>query len=177
MIDADPRKALHGVQLVPKLQQVCHVGLGQHIEMRDRLLGLGHATCDGFLECGRGAAVSPAAGPLAGRLLAALAAGDRAGGDRRGRQSAALRVWRAGGAYGGVLDRAVDLRVDDHAAPVGELARLLDLHALHFSKPDPAELEPLEERLVPGKLDPLLRAALARQAAGLAAGQAAGQAG
>jgi uncharacterized Ntn-hydrolase superfamily protein len=118
-----------------------------------------------------------AAGPLAGRLLAALAAGDRAGGDRRGRQSAALRVWRAGGAYGGVLDRAVDLRVDDHAAPVGELARLLDLHALHFSKPDPAELEPLEERLVPGKLDPLLRAALARQAAGLAAGQAAGQAG
>src|SRR5437867_3422628 len=45
-------------------------------------------------------------GALPQRLLAALAAGDRAGGDRRGRQSAALRVWRRGAAYGGVLDSA-----------------------------------------------------------------------
>ena len=78
------------------------------------------------------------------RLLSALAAGDHAGGDRRGRQSAALRVWREGAAYGGVLDIAIDLRADDHPAPIDELGRLLDLHDLYFGKPDPAALLPLE---------------------------------
>ena len=79
-------------------------------------------------------------GDLAGRLLAALAAGDDAGGDRRGRQSAALLVVRPGAGYGGESDVEVDLRVDDHPAPVAELARLLDLHRLYFGKPDPATL-------------------------------------
>ncbi len=65
--------------------------------------------------------------PLAERLFAALAAGDAAGGDRRGRQSAALLVVRAGAGYGGFTDRAVDLRVDDHPDPFGELERLLGL--------------------------------------------------
>ena len=78
------------------------------------------------------------------RLLTALSAGDQAGGDRRGRQGAALRVWRAGAAYGGVLDIAIDLRVDDHRTPVDELDRLLDLHELYFGKADPATLLPLE---------------------------------
>ncbi|HEX5496629.1 MAG TPA: DUF1028 domain-containing protein [Mycobacteriales bacterium] len=84
-----------------------------------------------------------APGPLAHRLVAAIAAGDRAGGDARGRQGAAVRVWREGGSYGGALDIAVDLRVDDHAEPVGELARLLDLHDLYFTRPDPDSLLPL----------------------------------
>ena len=90
---------------------------------------------------------APPGAPLARRLLAALAAGDRAGGDRRGRQSAALRVWKAGAAYGGVLDNAIDLRVDDHRAPVDELARLLDLHEIYFGTPDPDTLLPLEGAL------------------------------
>jgi uncharacterized Ntn-hydrolase superfamily protein len=85
--------------------------------------------------------------PFARRLLAAVRAGDAAGGDRRGRQSAALRVWRAGGSYGGGADRAVDLRVDDHADPVGELDRLLGLQELYFNRPDPATLLPLEGEL------------------------------
>jgi uncharacterized Ntn-hydrolase superfamily protein len=85
--------------------------------------------------------------PFERRLLEALTAGDRAGGDRRGRQSAALRVWRAGAAYGGVLDIAIDLRVDDHRNPVEELGRLLALHELYFGKPDPAKLLPLEGAL------------------------------
>jgi uncharacterized Ntn-hydrolase superfamily protein len=66
--------------------------------------------------------------PLARRLLAALAAGEAAGGDRRGRQSAALLVVEKGRGYAGTSDAAVDLRVDDHPAPIPELARLLDLH-------------------------------------------------
>jgi uncharacterized Ntn-hydrolase superfamily protein len=81
-----------------------------------------------------------ARGELAERLLAALQAGDEAGGDRRGRQSAALYVARAGGSYGGLLDRYVDLRVDDHPTPVPELARLLRLHRFYLTPPADADL-------------------------------------
>jgi len=70
---------------------------------------------------------------LARRLLEALQAGDRAGGDSRGRQSAALFVVRAGAGYGGRDDVAVDLRVDDHLRPSEELERLLDLNDLYLT--------------------------------------------
>ncbi|MEV4642982.1 DUF1028 domain-containing protein [Actinoplanes sp. NPDC049548] len=132
---------------------------------------------------------------LAYRLLASLRAGDEAGGDRRGRQSAALLVVAKGMGYGGTSDVLVDLRVDDHPAPVTELARLLEMHTLYFERPDPATLldldgavagevrkrlaaaghpagpslaeldealaswagiENLEERIVPGRIDPLV---------------------
>ncbi|GAB2923360.1 DUF1028 domain-containing protein [Rhodococcus aerolatus] len=85
--------------------------------------------------------------PLARRLLAALAAGDAAGGDSRGRQSAALHIVSPGGGYGGGSDVLVDLRTDDHPDPLGELARLLDLHDLYFGRPDPAALLPLTGNL------------------------------
>lgn len=91
-----------------------------------------------------GEAFLAADGPLAQRLLAALAAGDAAGGDARGRQSAGLLVVTAGGGYGGGNDVLVDLRVDDHAAPVGELARLLDVRELYFGATRPEDVLPLE---------------------------------
>jgi uncharacterized Ntn-hydrolase superfamily protein len=136
---------------------------------------------------------------LAYRLLAALRAGDAAGGDRRGRQSAAVLVVAKGMGYGGTSDVMVDLRVDDHPDPVAELGRLLEMHTLYFERPDPATLidldgpvgaevrerlaaaghpsgpgaaaldealaswagiENLEERLVPGAIDPLVLAHL-----------------
>jgi uncharacterized Ntn-hydrolase superfamily protein len=81
---------------------------------------------------------------LAYRLLAALRAGDLAGGDRRGRQSAALLVVAKGMGYGGASDVMVDLRVDDHPDPVTELARLLTMHTLYFERPDPATLIDLD---------------------------------
>ncbi len=125
------------------------------------------------------------AGSLAERLVHALLAADRAGGDRRGRQSAALLVVAESGGYGGGSDVLVDLRVDDAADPVPELSRLLDLHSLYFGRPDPATLLPLtgalasevrerlarlghtsleswagvenyEERLVPDAIDPVV---------------------
>ena len=71
-------------------------------------------------------------GSLAERLLAALHAGDIAGGDSRGKQSAALLIVKENGSYGGYNDRYIDLRVDDHEEPVQELARLLKLHQLYF---------------------------------------------
>lgn len=78
------------------------------------------------------------------RLLAALAAGDAAGGDSRGRQSAAVFAVEPGAGY----DRsgvAADLRVDDHADPVTELARLLDEWELFFGRPE--DVQPLEDAL------------------------------
>jgi uncharacterized Ntn-hydrolase superfamily protein len=71
-------------------------------------------------------------GLLAWRLMAALEAGDKAGGDKRGKQSAAILVVRAKAGPNGVGDRYVDLRVDDHKEPIPELARIL---ALRVKKP------------------------------------------
>jgi uncharacterized Ntn-hydrolase superfamily protein len=104
------------------------------------------------------AAFERAEGELAERLLAALQAGDDAGGDRRGRQSAALYVARAGGSYGGVLDRYIDLRVDDHPDPMPELARLLRLHRFYLTPPNPADLIPVDES-VAREVQALLRRA------------------
>ena len=73
------------------------------------------------------AAFASADGDLCDRLLAALVAGDAAGGDRRGRQSAALLVVRAGGGYEGRNDRYIDCRVDDHPGATGELVRLFEV--------------------------------------------------
>lgn len=64
-------------------------------------------------------------GPLAWRLALALEAGEKAGGDKRGKQSAGLIVVRDRAGWGGLNDRAVDLRVDDHETPVDELLRIL----------------------------------------------------
>lgn len=79
-------------------------------------------------------------GPLEERLLAALYAGDIAGGDSRGKQSAALLVVKENGSYGEYTDRYIDLRVDDHTDPVKELGRLLKLHQLYFSGTAPEDI-------------------------------------
>ncbi len=73
--------------------------------------------------------------PFPERLLLALKAGEEAGGDKRGKQSAALLVVGEGKGYGGLWDRYIDLRVDDHPEPVEELFRLLSLHRLLFERP------------------------------------------
>jgi uncharacterized Ntn-hydrolase superfamily protein len=74
-------------------------------------------------------------GDLGERLIAALQAGQDAGGDKRGMQSAALLIVRDGWGYGGFNDRYRDLRVDDHAEPIKELKRVYDLHREIFPKP------------------------------------------
>lgn len=84
---------------------------------------------------------------LADWLMSALAAAEAAGGDRRGRQSAALLVVREKGGYDQASDRYIDLRVEDHPEPVAELARLLRLHqrfyaGAHRNKPAAPPLAP-----------------------------------
>lgn len=73
---------------------------------------------------------------LAERLLAALDAGQAAGGDRRGQQSAALLIVREGWGYGGGNDRFRDLRVDEHVTPILELRRVYYQHCDLFPRPD-----------------------------------------
>jgi uncharacterized Ntn-hydrolase superfamily protein len=67
-------------------------------------------------------------GDLPVRLLAALSAGQRAGGDKRGQQSAALLVVREGGGYARFNDRWIDIRVDDHPSPIEELIRIFNVY-------------------------------------------------
>lgn len=71
-------------------------------------------------------------GTLAERLYAALVAGDKEGGDSRGKQSAALAVVREKAGYGGFTDRAIDIRVDDHKEPITELGRLLNFAQVNY---------------------------------------------
>ena len=80
-------------------------------------------------------AFEAARGDLGERMIASLAAGQAAGGDRRGRQAAALLIVRKGGGYGARNDRYRDLRVDDHKEPVKELLRIYRLHKQAFPPP------------------------------------------
>lgn len=92
-------------------------------------------------------AFQAAEGELADRLVAALLAGDEAGGDRRGKQSAAVLVVRPGGGYGGDTDRYLDLRVDDDPEPVRKLATLVAAHHVFFGAPRPEDQIPIDETL------------------------------
>ena len=103
---------------------------------------VGDATVTALAE-----AFEKARGELADRLVAALAAGQKAGGDRRGQQSAALLVVRQKGGYAGFNDRYIDLRVDDHPRPIKRLTQILDLHHLYFKRPDPATLIPIDRKV------------------------------
>lgn len=92
-------------------------------------------------------AYEAARGDLAERLIAALTAGQAAGGDRRGQESAALLVVRDKGGYSGFNDRYLDLRVDDHPQPIDELKRLFELHRLYLGKTNPDDILPIDENI------------------------------
>lgn len=92
-------------------------------------------------------AYATTSGSFAHRLLSALEAGQAAGGDRRGQQSAALSIARPGGGYGGGSDRLIDLRVDDHPEPIAELRRLVMLHRVYFDLDD-ADLQPFDDGML-----------------------------
>jgi len=103
------------------------------------IAGNGYAIQGNILKSGRVVSAMEKAflnkeGSLPARLHAALLAGDRAGGDKRGRQSSAIYVVKPKGGYGGYIDRWIDYRVDDHTDPVPRLGELLELHELYFGK-------------------------------------------
>ena len=101
---------------------------GEHYAAQGNIL-VGRQTVEAMAKTFEGTS-----GDLAGRLLAALDAGQQAGGDSRGRQSSALLVVREGGGYGGDNDRCLGLRVDDQPEPIRELLRRRGLHTLYFGE-------------------------------------------
>lgn len=96
-------------------------------------------------------------GELADWLVAALAAGQEAGGDSRGRQAAGVLVVRESGGYGGNNDRYLDLRVDDDPYPIRKLGQLVRMHHLFFGEVDPDKLVPAAD--VAGELQQILKTA------------------
>lgn len=116
LIDASGRSAAYtGPRCIPWAGHV----------IRDDLICLGNILVGEEVVARMADAFAGAEGDFVERLVAALAAGQEAGGDRRGRESAALLVVREQGDDKGIGDREVDLRVDLHADPIGEVARLL----------------------------------------------------
>jgi uncharacterized Ntn-hydrolase superfamily protein len=120
-----------------------------------------HYTCQGNILVSEETVSSMArtfeqtSGHLCDRLMAALVAGQAAGGDSRGQQSAALLVVREKGGYSGFNDRFIDLRVDDHPHPIEELQRILELHKLYLFPPEPQDILPIDSTLA-GELQELL---------------------
>ena len=119
----------------------------------------GHITGDGFTCQGNilagedvvnnmAEAYERTDGDIVNKLFAALNGGQAAGGDRRGMQSAAIYVVREGGCYGGILDRWIDVRVDEHQDPIKELERIFQIYDMTLlSREDSSRLHKLEENL------------------------------
>lgn len=124
--------------------------VGQGFTCQGNIL-TGPETLDAMAEAFMGAS-----GELADRLVAALLAGDTVGGDRRGKQAAAVLVVRPDGGYGGDNDRYLDLRVDDDPEPVHKLQELVAMHHLFFGAPRPEDALPIDETLA-RELQSLLR--------------------
>jgi uncharacterized Ntn-hydrolase superfamily protein len=144
LLEDDPDKELRQVGLVDaKGGSATFSGSGCHA-WAGGLSGKGYAIQGNILFNDR---VVPAMeeaflrtnGNLPIRLHAALLAGDRDGGDKRGRQSAAIYVAKPKAGYGGFVDRWLDYRVDDHEDPVPRLGELLDMHGLYFGKSPESE--------------------------------------
>jgi uncharacterized Ntn-hydrolase superfamily protein len=112
-----------------------------------------HYACQGNILVGEDTVLAMArtfeetTGLLCDRLVAALAAGQVAGGDSRGQQSAALLVVREKGGYEGFNDRFIDLRVDDHTQPIDELQRILQLHKLYLFPTEPDNIMVIDQQI------------------------------
>ncbi len=125
--------------------------VGDHFACQGNILipGTVEAMAAAFEQARRGP------GELADWLVLALAAGQAAGGDKRGRQAAGVLVVRENGGYGGDNDRYLDLRVDDHPQPIEKLQELVSMHHLYFGEVNPADLIPLAD--VTGELQVILQ--------------------
>ena len=85
--------------------------------------------------------------PLPERLVEALAAGQKAGGDKRGMQAAGLLIVKEGGSYGGFNDRMIDLRVDDDPEPIEKLKDLLYMHRIYFGETKREDIKVIDKEI------------------------------
>ncbi|RMG95988.1 MAG: DUF1028 domain-containing protein [Chloroflexi bacterium] len=162
LTQADPQRGLRQVGVVDKQGRAAAFTGEDCYEWAGHIVGDGFACQGNILVPGTVEAMAEAfekarkgEGELADWLVAALAAGQEAGGDRRGRQAAGVLVVRENGGYGGKTDRYLDLRVDDDPYPIRKLAQLVKMHHMYFGETDPNDLIPLAE--VAGDLQALLK--------------------
>lgn len=133
LLAADPEHATRQVGIVDATGNVANYTGDACNDWAGAISGE-HYTAQGNILAGEavveamGKAFEETTGELADKLMAALFAGQAAGGDIRGQQSAALLVVQEGSGYGGFNDRYIDLRVDDAEKPIEELQRLLEIH-------------------------------------------------
>ncbi|MGI0131574.1 MAG: DUF1028 domain-containing protein [Thermoplasmata archaeon] len=146
LTSADPRSALRQIGVVDARGNAASFTGPECSEWAGHVTGSGFA-CQGNILFGPSVVAAMARayettpGDLPERLLAALSAGQREGGDRRGMQSAAMLIVRERGGYDEGSDRWVDVRVDDHPSPIEELRRVFRLYDLTMlSREDPATL-------------------------------------
>ena len=85
--------------------------------------------------------------PLPERLVEALAAGQKAGGDKRGMQAAGLLIVKEGGSYGGFNDKMIDLRVDDAPEPIEKLKDLLYMHRIYFGETKTEDIKDIDKEI------------------------------
>lgn len=153
LIAGDPERDLRQVGVVDREGRAAAFTGQKCYEWAGHLVGEGFC-CQGNILAGpqvvqaMAEAFQGSRSPFPLRLIEALEAGQAAGGDRRGQQSAGLLVVREGAGYGGFNDVAVDLRVDDDPAPIARLRALYELHQLYFGEPAPEDLIPLNEETV-----------------------------
>ncbi|MFH1679211.1 MAG: DUF1028 domain-containing protein [Candidatus Eisenbacteria bacterium] len=145
LLAGDPERELRQVAFIDRNGNTAVYTGSKCIEWAGHRTGKGYSVQANLMRNDRvvdamAAAYEKAEGELAGRLLAALEAGESAGGDIRGSQSAALLVVEAEASDRPWADRLVDLRVEDHPDPVGELRRLLTVHGAyeHMNRGDRA---------------------------------------
>jgi uncharacterized Ntn-hydrolase superfamily protein len=136
LVGADPGRAHRQLGVVDRLGRAATYTGAECLEWAGGRTGDGYAAQGNILVSeatvdAHARAFEQSAGPLAERLLASLRAGQEAGGDRRGQQSAALYVVEEGAGYDGWSVK-IDLRVDDHPTPIAELERLYGLYQLYF---------------------------------------------
>jgi uncharacterized Ntn-hydrolase superfamily protein len=162
LTDADDGRDQRQVGIIDRQGQAasytgsaCHAWAGHHV-------GQGYACQGNILIPGTVEAMAAkfeevrgGPGELADWLVEALAAGQAAGGDSRGRQAAGVLVVRENGGYGGNNDRYLDLRVDDDPQPIRKLQQLVTMHHLFFGQVNPDDLVPVAE--VAGVLQRLLQ--------------------
>lgn len=161
LTEADEERALRQVGMVDKAGNAASFTGEDCYDWAGHIVGEQFACQGNILVAGTVAAMAAAyeearrgAGELADWLVAALAAGQAAGGDKRGRQAAGVLVVRENGGYGGNNDRYLDLRVDDHPTPIQKLQELVEMHHLYFGEVDETNVIPLAD--VAGELQKLL---------------------
>ncbi len=162
LVREDEGRAKRQVGVVDRAGQAFAFTGDECMEWAGHVTGEGYACQGNILVPGtveaiaeRFEAVRGGEGELADWLVEALRAGQAAGGDRRGRQSAGVLVVRENGGYGGDNDRYLDLRVDDDPEPIRKLHALVDMHHLYFGEVDPDDLVPVAD--IAGRMQHLLR--------------------